>query len=330
MLRIEESTKKLVAAREGTLVSEALLERSDIQEMIARSWDSFIAELGFPSLSLIDSEVRPHESVANRIDLLAFDEDLGRPVIIELKRHRNKLQLLQALGYAAMVWTWGPQQFKDLLDDQADDDLINSIDNLEEGVSPGIILIAEEYDPEVILTADWLRRNHEVDIYCFSISLARFGDDLLVRFQLDYPLRELDEVYRARRRSSSAGRSLSDGRVQTWEDVKRWITYPWGTAFIDYCQRIKPGDPRRRRFTHMFVDDRSAYYVLFQKEVITIVSQNRASGDVDHWSEVLPHVDIGEWGSEETRSSGLRFSLTSREDVDAFLQAVRGDPVTWG
>lgn len=327
MLRIDEGTKSLVAPREGTLVTEHLLERADFQEMIVRSWKNFITEIGFPSLKFVQKEVMPHDSVGNRIDILAFDEESGRPAIIELKRHRHKLQLLQALSYAAMVWTWDPEQLRSKLGADADEDLLNSIDNLDKEGSPTVILIAEEFDPEVVLTADWLHRQHGLDIYCFSVTIQRFGTDRLMRFQLDYPLRELEEIYKARRRPPQDPRGPT--KTQTWEDIKKWIEYEWGRPFVDLCRRDKDGDPGRRRFTAMFPDQWGSYYLVFQRTGVKVFTHGRKDGDADRWREALPGLEVDEWGSEETRSKGLNFRLLSQDDAERFLSVV-GYPASLG
>ena len=43
------------------------------------------------------------------VDLVAFDPDDSSVIIVELKRDKNKLQLLQALSYAAMAHQWGTE-----------------------------------------------------------------------------------------------------------------------------------------------------------------------------------------------------------------------------
>jgi len=78
------------------LTQSKVLERADLQAAIKTSWDSFAAELGYDELFLVGSEVVPHESCMDRIDLLGLSRD-GTPIVFELKRHRDKLQLLQAI-----------------------------------------------------------------------------------------------------------------------------------------------------------------------------------------------------------------------------------------
>lgn len=79
-----------------------ILERRDFQEYIWNSFKDFASDIDEGGLTLIGKEVRPSNVVDDRIDLLALDRD-GTSVVIELKRAKNKHQLLQATGYAAMV-----------------------------------------------------------------------------------------------------------------------------------------------------------------------------------------------------------------------------------
>lgn len=318
MLRIDESQRKLVPLAEGTLASENLLERGDVQELITSSWDESAEELGFPTMRLLGSEIQPHESVANRIDILAFDEEVGVPVIIELKRHKHKLHLLQALSYSAMVWTWDADSLRRIAGPSTDDDLLNSIDNLDEKGTPRTILIAEEYDPEVVLTADWLRRRHDVDIYCFSLSLQRHGDERLVRLQLDYPLRELDEVYRSRHRAAGANGPASLGD-QTWESVKEWVEHDWMVPLIDIFRGLKDGDPKRRRFSSMFGNEWGSYNIAFRKAGLRVYIRDRREGDLEHWGQVLPDGEVKSWGSDITRREGITFKMTTWDAVKRFL-----------
>jgi hypothetical protein len=319
MLKLDSAGRQLIPFEDRDLRSEHLLERTDIQEMIASSWDAFAAELGFPSLRLIDTEVRPHDSVANRIDILAFDEEQGAPVIVELKRDRNKLQLLQALSYAAMVWTWDPDRLKSLAGSDADDDLLNSIDNMEGELSPRIILIAEEFDPEVILTADWLSRKHGVDLSCFTLLVQRLGDDRFVRLQLSYPLPELDQIYRARSRGAEPTRS---GTSQSWEEVKQWTDEHWVASLIDVLRLVKEGDPRRRRFSSMFANEWGSYSFIIQRRGANIYIGGRRVGDLELWEKALPSAEISTWGSESSQTQGLRIKLKWASSALEFLAAV--------
>ena len=112
--------------------------------------------------------------------------------------------------------------------------------------------------------------------------------------------------------------------------MKTWITYDWGAEFIEYCRRIKDGDPTRRRFVHMFVEEGTSYYVTFQRDAVVIRSQSRVDSDVERWRRAIPHLEMTEWGSDETKNQGLTLWLRSTADVDAFLSEVRANAVIWG
>jgi hypothetical protein len=106
ILRLDVENHRFDALKVTGLTSENIFERHDLQKAIINSWDLFRNEIGLPSSYLIGTEIKPHESTLDAIDLLAFNPDDSSLIVIELKRDRNKLQLLQALSYAAMLSNW--------------------------------------------------------------------------------------------------------------------------------------------------------------------------------------------------------------------------------
>jgi len=106
MLKFDPSSKSFQNLQQSQLKEEGILERYDFQESIVSSWDIIKNQIGLHTAYLIGQEIKPHPSVGNSIDLLAFDPDDSSLIVIELKRDRNKLQLLQSLSYASMVATW--------------------------------------------------------------------------------------------------------------------------------------------------------------------------------------------------------------------------------
>jgi hypothetical protein len=108
MLRIDRAKRTMVRLGPKPLATAGILERDDLQQMIHNAPGEFFAELGEQLLPL-GQEIRPSEVVDDRIDFLALDTD-GVAVIIELKRGAHKLQLLQALAYAALISDWTPER----------------------------------------------------------------------------------------------------------------------------------------------------------------------------------------------------------------------------
>ena len=109
-------------------------------------------------------EVRPTSFVDDRIDLLAGDKE-GSCVVIEIKRGSHKFHLLQALSYAAMVSKW-PQdrivtEYSSLVGKATEEgtDYIEQFLNVDVetlNTSQRVLLLAENFDYEVLVTAEWL------------------------------------------------------------------------------------------------------------------------------------------------------------------------------
>lgn len=244
--------KKFMKVSGSDLKEQSILERFDLQETIKNSWDLFKKEIGIHDLFLIGDEVQPHSAVKNRIDLLAFDPNTSSPVVIELKRGRDKLQLLQAISYGSMVASWEAERFieearrsnsPDLSDIEA---LLN---DLEVEPNTKLILLAESYDPEVIISADWLYQNYDLDITAFGIDVfVDKEEQIYFNINQKYPLPELHETYEERNRSNRKKKPVSDQSEVTWDEVAEKIEYKWGKKLIELCRQIKEGDPGRRRF----------------------------------------------------------------------------------
>src|ERR1700730_6953628 len=110
MLRFDIGKKELTSLDQCAMKGENILERPDFQAAIVKSWERVKPFLGLPTAFLIGKEIKPHNSVGDAIDLLAFDPEDSSLTVIELKRGKHKLQLLQAVSYASMVATWGKDE----------------------------------------------------------------------------------------------------------------------------------------------------------------------------------------------------------------------------
>lgn len=99
MLRLNMENHCLEMMEETSLKEENILERYDLQKTILSSWDLFKNEIELPDSFLIGEEIKPHEATN--------DSSL---IVIELKRNKNRLQLLHSLSYAAMINTWNSEK----------------------------------------------------------------------------------------------------------------------------------------------------------------------------------------------------------------------------
>ena len=248
MLKFDQEGNRLEPVPVTRLEPENILERYDLQKAVANSWEVFKNEIGLPSSYLIGQEVLPHESTQDSIDLLAYNPDDSSLVVIELKRHRHKLHLLQALTYAAMVSKWDNEQLISRIQRELNpepEELVDLINGNELSSYVKVILIAESYDPQVILTSDWLSSTYSVDVVAFAISVHKMGDTSFFDFDQRYPLRELSDVYEARKSRKVKNRNRPD--IQ-WQDVLPKLKYPFAERGIELCRKFREGEPSRRRF----------------------------------------------------------------------------------
>jgi len=218
MLKIDRKKQTLSRLGNQSLGKADITERYDLQEFISNSPQEFFGELG-EDLFLIGKEIEPSTRVQDRIDLLALDRE-GQAVIIELKRGNHKLQLMQAIAYAAMIADWTAEDFRALLSDQQLESLecFLSVQLDDVNQTQRVILVAEGFDFSLLAAAEWLTERHQVDIHCYRIGLATDSEttaEYLVCSRV-YPTPELgDEAVERGRRRVEDGTS----RWNSWEQA---------------------------------------------------------------------------------------------------------------
>jgi len=318
MLKYDVQKKVLIQLEPTEMKNEALKERYDLQETIVKSWDIFKNEIGLPTAFLIGDEINPHDSTQDSIDILAYDPDDSSLIVIELKRDKNKLQLLQALTYAAMLSKWDQEkliskikpQYYDSTDELTD---IIKTNPLNEAIK--IVLISEFYDPEVIITADWLSNGYDLDISAFSVGLHRIGDQIILSTEQRFPLKELDEVYDSRRTIRTLKKEHND---IDWDDIIPKLRYPFAQKGIELCRKIKTGEPSRRQFSSIRKnwDGLDWININFREKYINVY----IGGSADNMPELLQSkfveaIDISPW------AGGVSFRVDTEKKFS--------DMVTW-
>ena len=165
MLRIDETSGTLVAPQAGGLVTETSPERDELLALVGASWSAFAQELGMPNLRLVATEPAPG------VDLLAFDEQSGRAVVLYVTGETVEWQISRALAAAADVAAWDAARLAEVSE---------PLEAVVPGDSPQLILVAGGYDPRAIATLEWLSRRHGVEASTFSVSVLRFGNERLL------------------------------------------------------------------------------------------------------------------------------------------------------
>src|SRR3954469_24790561 len=165
LLRIDETSGTLVAPQAGGLVTENSPERDELLALVAASWSAFAQELGMPNLRLVATEP------AAGVDLLAFDEQSGRAVVLFVTGETVEWQISRALAAAADVASWDAARLAAVSD---------VLEAVVPGDSPQLVLVAGGYDARAVATLEWLSRRHGVEASCFSVSVLRFGNERLL------------------------------------------------------------------------------------------------------------------------------------------------------
>lgn len=179
MLRIDESSKTLVAPPAGGLVTEVNPDRAELLGLVCSSWEAFTGELGQPSLRFLASEPVPG------LDVLAFDEQAGPAVVVLVAGDTGEAQLSRALGAAASIAA---------MDAAALAAVHESLQAAVPGDSPQVVFVAAAFDPSLLGTVDWLTRRHGLELSCFAVSFFRFGNERLLSIRREYPAREMHTV----------------------------------------------------------------------------------------------------------------------------------------
>src|SRR3954469_6748332 len=151
MLRIDESSKTLVAPEASELVPDEALSRDELHALITAGWEAFAAEIGFPRIKAIGP-------VADAdIDLLAMDVDAGRITVVVVGEGAGKSATGRALSAAAHVASW-------------DADKLGALHELLQGATPGdsprMLIVGARFDDDATRLADWLT-SHDMDITAF-------------------------------------------------------------------------------------------------------------------------------------------------------------------
>jgi hypothetical protein len=200
LLRIDETSNTLVAPQAGGLVTEANPDRTELLALLAASWQAFALELGHASLRFVAAEPVPG------LDILAFDEQAGRAVVVQVTAGVDTAEVGRGLAAAAQVASWDATALAAVHD---------SLSAVVPGDSPQVVLIAGGFDPSTVATVEWLARRHAVELSCFAVSFLRFGAERLLTVRREFPPRDASVADPAAEVSKLLGDSVGSVGVAT-------------------------------------------------------------------------------------------------------------------
>lgn len=176
MLRIDETSKKLVAPQADAFVADVAPDHAELTTLLSSSWEAFAGELGQPKLKFCGA------APTDGVDMLAFDADTGRVVVVQLSGADDDERLSRALAAAAAVSGW---------DAAALAEIHEALEAAVPGDSPKIVIVAGGGVSErATATADWLVRRHGLEISAYSVNTFRFGSERLLSVRREYPARD--------------------------------------------------------------------------------------------------------------------------------------------
>lgn len=181
MLRIDETSKTLVAPQATEYVPEAAPARDELLALISGGWDAFAGEIGQPALKAVGAAPEPG------IDLLAMGED-GRVTVVLVADGPGADALGRALAAGAAVAGWDADKLGAMHE---------ALQSATPGDSPRLVIVGAHFDGASLATADWLVRRHGLELNVYGIQALRFGSERMMNIVATYPAAEAPEFVAA-------------------------------------------------------------------------------------------------------------------------------------
>jgi|RhiMetdeSRZDD1v2_1073273.scaffolds.fasta_scaffold12513_13 hypothetical protein len=181
--------------------------------------------------------------------------------------------------------------------------------------SQRIMLLAESFDYEVLVAAEWLNERFNVDVRCARLSLSTDGATEFLTCSVIFPPPEITE--HAVRRGVPRTRTLP--RWSGWTEALS-DTDP---ALVDFFNRQLANGVQNnlsRRFITVPVGGRGWFRVAARRSRAYVWQTGRFQGDLAFWKSALsPQSDV----AEVADGKRVRFYLTSAADFRRFEEACK-------
>lgn len=333
MIRIEGDRFKRVERPTGvgrllSLAEAGMLEGEHLRDYIVRSPEVFFAECGL-DLLIIGTEVFL-ASRRLRADILAIDRD-GVVVVIELKRNSHRDQHLQALNYAAYLWS--PEGLQEgvgavfqllqseVVQTQLASFLRAPIGNVNR--KQRIVLIAEDFFLTTVRTALYLTKKCAFDVALYRIALHEYSDGRYLGCEQVAPENELmaAQAVSLPPRESSTELQIPAETVPTWDS-------PHLASFVEAHLAVT----RTTKVGLVFFLRANSYGVRFALDrrkgsAGRVLQSQRFPGDVEFWRKYLPNVNLRE--KERKKGEGrnpLQWNLKDQASLASFLHGLQELP----
>jgi hypothetical protein len=216
-----------------------------------------------------------------------------------------------------MVAKWDVETIVKTIKAKTSEDCEELIDLVESNVintDVKVILVAEQYDPEVIVTADWLTTTYGLNISAFALSLHTLTGQTFIDLDQRYPLRELSDVYDSRKaKKSSKARTLKN---VSWDDVIPKLAYDFGKTGIEICLKHNSGDAARRRFSSIRTsfDGFTWITINFRAKYINVYMKGVFDGDHELINNKFSDtIELSRW------RDGSNFNVTTQQQFEELI-----------
>jgi hypothetical protein len=181
-----------------------------------------------------------------------------------------------------------------------------------------LLLIAEDFDPALLISAEWLHENYNVDIRCYRLQLSREGENDYMTCTCVYPPIEIAALVRG------TGSQVA-GSATAWGDWDAALESVENNALKGFVRaETARGQESRlpyREIIYRF-DGKRRIWLSCRRKYAYVWQRGRFDGDEAYWrkglSEPTPVVSV-------ENNHCLRFRLTSPEDFQAFRKATNED-----
>lgn len=177
-----------------------------------------------------------------------------------------------------------------------------------------VILIAEDYDYEVLVTAEWLHEKHGVDVRCYRLPVSTDGPSEYASCTCIYPPRELADHAVQRGRGPAQPMKWGD-----WEAALQQVANPAVVSYFKKELAAGRDSHLRKRILRYKLDGRRRWWVSARRDAAYVWQDGRFDGDEAFWATRLgPEADA----IPVKRGTCLRFFLSTTAQFEAFAKAV--------
>jgi hypothetical protein len=195
--------------------------------------------------------------------------------------------------------------------------LLEDIGDLNQ--SQRILLLAEDFDYEVLVTAEWLTEQYEFDIKCYRLALSAEEHTEFLTCTCIFPPPEITQ--HAVRRTRRAGNKQP--RYADWDQALAEVT---NKAVADFYQsELESGRENylRKRVVRFRLNGKRRLSAFMRHDRVYVWQSGRFKDDIHYWTQKIgPHIDIK---PVRVNQMALRFFLKSEHDFAQFTDAIKQD-----